>query len=145
MSEENRNNENRYELGEDFFNPLFDAFISMPIDGKKGNRLMRTDIEEQNDKYLVNIEMPGIKKEDVKISLKDGTLRVSYKQVVNENNNDEKHHFLRKERFLSEGDRSYYLGEVDDSKADATMDNGVLTLVIPKAKKVDNTSYISIK
>lgn len=146
MSEEfkKNNNNKHYELGESFFDPLFDAFIGMPIETKKGNRLMKTDIEEKNDKFILNIEMPGIKKENIKVSLNDGTLKVSYKQVENSNTNDE-HHYIRKERFYSEGERSFYLGDVDNSKVDAHLDSGVLTIAVPKAVKVDNTHYIDVK
>ncbi len=146
MSEElKKYNNKNYELGDAIFDPLFDAFIGMPIETKKGNRLMKTDIEEKADKYIVNVEMPGIKKENVKVSLNDGTLKVSYKQTENENDHDEKHHYLRKERFFSEGERSFYLGDVDNSKVDAHLENGVLNVVVPKAIKDDNTKYIDIK
>ncbi len=142
MNEEFKKNHNA--VGESLFDPLFDAFIGMPIETKKGNRLMRTDIEEKDDSFVVSIEMPGIKKENVKVSLNDGTLRVSYKQDET-NNVSNDHHFIKKERFISEGERSYYLGDVDNNSVNASLENGILNIVVPKAAKVDNTKYIEIK
>ena len=142
MYEEYKKNHNA--VGESLFDPLFDAFIGMPIEPKKGYRLMRTDIEEKDDKFLVAVEMPGIKKENIKVSLNEGTLKVSYKQdeAKEENNNK---HFIKKERFVSEGERSFYLGDVDNTKVDASLENGVLNIVVPKAVKVDNEQFIDIK
>ena len=142
MNEEYKKNHNV--VGESLFDPLFDAFIGMPIETKKGNRFMRTDIEEKDDKFIVNMEMPGIKKENIKVSLNEGTLRVSYKQdEVNETGNEK--HFIKKERFVTEGERSFYLGDVDNTKVDASLENGMLNIVVPKAVKVDNTQFIDIK
>ena len=105
---------------------------------------MRTDIEEKDDKFIVNMEMPGIKKENIKVSLNEGTLRVSYKQdEVNETGNEK--HFIKKERFVTEGERSFYLGDVDNTKVDASLENGMLNIIVPKAVKVDNTQFIDIK
>lgn len=141
MNEEYKKNHSV--VGESLFDPLFDAFIGMPIEPKKGNRLMRTDIEEKDDKFVVSVEMPGIKKENVRVSLNDGTLKVSYKQDETENVNEK--HFIKKERFISEGERSFYLGDVDNTKVDASLENGILNIVVPKAVKVDNTQFIDIK
>ncbi len=134
---------NNHELGESLFDPLFDAFIGMPIETKKGNRLMKTDIEEKDDSFVVDMEMPGIKKENVKVSLNDGTLTVSYKQ--DEVNDESNHHFIKKERFVTEGSRSFYLGDVDNSKVNASLENGILNIVVPKAVKPDNTQFIEVK
>jgi HSP20 family protein len=141
MSEELRNVNNYAEDG--FLDPLFDAFMAIPLDGKKGNHLMKTDIEELGDKYLVNVDMPGVKKENIKVSSKNGYLNISYKQE--ENKDESNKHYVRKERYFGEANRSFYLGEVDASHIEAALNNGVLTISVPKVAKKDDGVNIAIK
>jgi len=145
MSEEFKNNNNQVNTVEDFFNPLVDAFISMPMESRKVNRLMKTDIEEKDDDYVVKVDMPGINKDSIKVSVKNGYLNVGYKQETTSENKDIKHHYLRKERYFGEMERSFYLGEVDASKVDASYENGVLNIIVPKVKEKDDNTYISVK
>lgn len=141
MSEELRNINNYVEDG--LLDPLFDAFMAIPIDGKKVNNLMKTDIEDLSDKYLINVDMPGVNKENIKVSSKNGYLNISYKQE--ENKDESNKHYVRKERYYGEANRSFYLGDVDVGKIDATLNNGVLNIVVPKIAKKDDSFKIAIK
>jgi len=141
MSEELRNINNYVEDG--LLDPLFDAFMAIPIDGKKVNNLMKTDIEDLSDKYLINVDMPGVNKENIKVSSKNGYLNISYKQE--ENKDESNKHYVRKERYYGEANRSFYLGDVDVGKIDATLNNGVLNIVVPKIAKKDDSFNIAIK
>ena len=68
----------------DLFDDIFDDSFFIP---KNDNKMMRTDIEEKDNNYELAIDLPGMKKDNVKISLEDGYLTIHAKQ---ESKNDEK-------------------------------------------------------
>lgn len=111
---------------------LFDAFDSLfkPMFFDE-TRDMRTDIKETDENYVLEIEMPGFKKEDLSVSLDDGYLTVSGKKHALK---DEKTKYLRKE--ISETfQRSYYVGtEVQEENVKAKYEDGILCLSVPKSK-----------
>ncbi|HPC35309.1 MAG TPA: Hsp20/alpha crystallin family protein [Candidatus Marinimicrobia bacterium] len=90
------------------------------------------DIEEKDTEYIVNVELPGVKKDDVKISLKDNVLTISgEKKRVKKIN---KKNFYQCERVFGSFERSFRLPElVDQEKIAAEFKNGVLNIVIPKS------------
>lgn len=111
---------------------LFDAFDSLfkPMFFDE-TRDMRTDIKETDESYVLEIEMPGFKKQDLSVSLEDGYLTVSGKK---HSAKDEKTKYLRKE--ISETfQRSYYVGtEVQEENVKAKYEDGILCLSVPKSK-----------
>lgn len=104
---------------------------------------MRTDIKETDDDYKLSIEMPGFKKDEIKVSLDNGYLTVSAEKAEKEEEGKEKSaKYLRRECRVS-CQRSYYVG--DDVQVDsvkAKYDNGMLELTVPKAapKKIETKS-----
>ncbi len=122
--------------------PFFDEFFFGPLERHyhPRDRKMRTDIKEVGDNYEFDIELPGIKKEDINIELEDGNLTVSYTE---ERNNDVKdgETYIRRERFFGSQSRSFYVGDnitKDDIKA--KFENGVLNIVVPKDKPKEKVS-----
>jgi len=112
------------------------------------NDAMKTDIEEKDDSFEMNIELPDIKKEDVKISLNEGNLVVE--AVKNEKivDKEAKRNFLKKERYFGSYSRSYYLGEnIKEEDISAKMENGLLTITVKKPLKEEDNSvkYINIQ
>ncbi len=108
--------------------------------GKKGKNMMLTDIQEQDDKYLLEMDLPGFSKDEISATLRDGYLTISAEKTV-ENNKDEKKNYIHKERLTGSCRRSFYVGEVireEDIKAN--FKHGILTLEIPKkeAKQVED-------
>ena len=111
-------------------NPFIDSLFFSEKD--HDTRLMRTDIIEHENDYVLNIEMPAVEKKDVKVSLADSRLTVS---ITRNENTDEKGSYLLKERRYGTYSRSYYVGEdVQFKNISAKLENGVLTLNITKAK-----------
>ena len=129
-----RNNGDVFDVFEDFFKPMF---YDEQLDS------MRTDIKETDDDYKLSIEMPGFKKDEIKVSLDNGYLTVSAEKAEKEEEGKEKSaKYLRRECRVS-CQRSYYVG--DDVQVDsvkAKYDNGMLELTVPKAapKKIDTKS-----
>ena len=111
---------------------LFDAFDSLfkPM-FFDDTRDMRTDIKETEQGYTLDIEMPGFKKENIKVSLDDGYLTVSGSKKTEKEENAK---YLRKE--ISETfQRSYYVGkEISEENVKAKYENGILSLCVPKSK-----------
>jgi HSP20 family molecular chaperone IbpA len=126
---------------------LFDDFFDDGFFTKHDNQMMKTDIREKENEYLIDIELPGFKKDNIDLSLNQGYLTVSAK-VENENNADEDN-FIRRERYYGECSRSFYVGEdIEETDIDAEFKDGVLKLIVPKkeeAKKLPETKKIEIK
>ena len=112
-------------------NPFFDSLFFN--DKEADSRMMRTDIIEHENDYVLNIEMPEVEKKDIKISLANNRLTVSVERKENE---EEKGAYLLRERRYGTYSRSYYVGEdVKFKNISAKLNNGVLTLTIVKAKE----------
>jgi len=118
------------------FDDLFDI---LPI--RRDNR-MKCDIYEKDNKYYIEMEVPGFKKEDIDISLKEGYLTVKAEKKVSNEEKDEDKKFLRKERSYMKTERSFNLGNVDEENIDASFENGVLNIVIPKLEENKRTIEI---
>ena len=92
----------------DLFDDIFDDSFFMP---KNDNKMMRTDIEEKDNNYELAIDLPGMKKDNVKISLEDGYLTVHAKQESKNDEKDKHGKYIRRERFYGEASRSFYVGD----------------------------------
>lgn len=124
--------------------PLFDELF---FGNKNKHEVMKTDIKDEGDHYLMKIDLPEVKKENIKLSLEDGYLIVSAKFDYN-NEDKEKNNYIRRERHYGNCSRSYYLGDdVTEEDIKAKLQDGVLTLnvkkVDPKAK--ETKKFISIE
>jgi HSP20 family protein len=94
-----------------------------------------TDISEDKDKFYLKADLPGIKKEDVKISYADGTISISGERSQEKETKDKKFH--RIERSYGKYYRSFNIPtEIKDDKINAEFKNGQLTITIPKADEV---------
>lgn len=131
---------NNFDLFDDFFN---DDFFS-----RKEASLMKTDIKETKDKYIVDVDLPGFKKENIGLSLDDGYLSIEAK-LDKEDKEDKDENFIRRERFHGECSRSFYVGkEIKDEDINAEFKNGILKVEIPKkseAEKAKEVKQIDIK
>jgi HSP20 family molecular chaperone IbpA len=127
-----------------YFDNFFDGFFTRPM-SKTNNSCMKTDIQELENGYSLDIDVPGYGKEEIKISLDNGYLTVEANQ--DEVKEEEKGHYLRRERFLGSLARSFYVGEgIAQSDIKASYDKGILKLFIPKqGTNVKEKKYISIE
>jgi len=105
---------------------------------------MKTDIKENKDNYQLQIELPEVKKEDVKVTLESGYLKVS--ATLNHEEDDEENYIYR-ERSYGEYSRSYYVGDtVKLEDIGAKLDSGVLTINIKKRdeKEIEKEHLVQI-
>ncbi len=151
-------------FGENLFDNFFDDFFDFPtfddkaiqeaqrkLYGRHGANMMKTDVQEHDDHYEVDIDLPGFRKEELSLELKDGYLVISAAKGLDKDEREkETGRFVRRERYAGSMSRSFYVG--DDVKQEdirAKYESGVLKLSIPKveAKKpeVEEKKYISIE
>ena len=112
--------------------------------------IMKTDIKETETSYDFMISMPGVSKDDVKAELHDGYLTVSATTKREDDEKDDKGKYIRRERYVGSQSRSFYVGDhVHEEDIHAKLDNGVLTLEVPKEdpKKIEEQEkkYIAIE
>lgn len=112
-------------LGNDFMPHLFNE--------------IRTDIKENEHEYIVEAELPGIKKEDLVVELKDNTLTIAAKTFREEKKETET--YLRQERSAGQISRSYYVENVDADAVKADYKDGVLKIILPKQKEDKNNGF----
>ena len=110
------------------YDPFFDLFF--PVTGENDQNMMKTDVIEKSDSYLLKVNIPGVKKEDVKISLEDGYLTINAKY---RKETEEHEKYIYQERRIGEYTRSYYVDKyVTSEDIAASIEDGVLTLTVKK-------------
>ena len=96
----------------------------------------RTDIRDAGDRFVLEAELPGFNKEDIKLDVKDGILTISAQHTENKDEKDDKGSYIRRERRYGSFTRSFDITGVDDEHITASYNNGVLELNLPKAVPV---------
>ena len=128
---------------------LFDEMFRDPFFEGTESKVMKTDIKEKKDKYLIDIDLPGYEKEDIKMEISDGYLTVHASVNKEVDDEKEKGKYVRKERYVGECSRNFYVGnQVKEEDVKAKFKNGTLTLEIPKKeerKELPEKKYIPIE
>ncbi len=106
---------------------------------------MKCDIYEKENIYHVDMDLPGFKKDEIKVECNKGNLIVSAEKKHEEENKDEKKKYIRRERVYGKYSRSFYLGDVDEENIEASYDNGTLHITVPKIDENKNKKLINIK
>lgn len=132
-----RKRDNLETLSDQIFASLFNNSIA------SYSNFMKTDIIEKENGYNFLIDIPGISKEDIKISLEEGNLEIS---ISSKNEENKEIKFLHKERFYGTAVRTYYVGDhIKNEDIKASYDNGVLNIFIPKKEIVkEEKTFINI-
>lgn len=127
---------------------LWDDMFTDPFFTESESKLMKTDIKEKKDKYVIEMDLPGYEKDRIKVEIQDGYLTVHAK-VNKQDNEEEKGKFVRKERYTGECSRSFYVGEnIKEEDIKAKFRNGTLMLEVPKKeqhKQLPEKKYITIE
>ncbi len=112
---------------EDFFN---DSFFTGAFTAANP---LRADIRETDGEFIIEADIPGAKKEDIKLDLRDDTLTIS----VEHNNEvkEEAENYIRKERRYGSYSRSFYVENIKNEEVSAKYENGLLTVKLPKDEK----------
>lgn len=138
---------NNNNLGFSLFDNMFDDMFRDPFfTNSNTTKLMKTDIQEKDNNYILDMDLPGYEKEDIKAQLKDGYLTITAQKNTSNEEKDKKGNYIRKERYCGKCSRSFYVGDtIKEEDIKASFNNGILQLTFPKevARKED-TKYITI-
>lgn len=125
-----------------FHDDFFRGFGNFP--GFSAGQGMRVDVKDKGDAYELTADLPGMAKEDVKLSYQNGYLTISAQKQEENNKKDEDGNYLRRERRVGAMSRSFYIDNIDEAKAQASFKDGVLTVNLPKTAEVQHSSEIEI-
>ena len=120
----------------DLFDTVFDDMFTSPIFSTRNDMAMKTDITEKDGKYLLDMELPGFKKEEITVKLENGYLTIRAEKGLNKDEQDKKGRYIRQERYAGAMSRSFYVGTaVTVEDMGAKFENGILQITVPKEPK----------
>ena len=145
-------------FGENLFDDWFDDFpffddrdlrkVDKKLYGRRAGNLMKTDIQEMKDGYKMEVDLPGFKKDEVTLELKNGVLTIQAVKGLDKDETDKKGKYIRQERYAGACSRSFYVGDaVEPEDVSAKFEDGILTIKVPKnaKKQLPKNSAISIQ
>lgn len=115
-----------------YLDSVFDDFFNVDS--------MKCDIYHDSNNYYIEANVSGISKDNINVTLENGYINIS----VTSDNYEEKD-YIKRERFYGNSSRSFYVGDVEINKISASLENGMLKIVIPKSSRVSNKINIEIK
>ena len=142
---------------------LFDDFFADPFEngfdrsffggqnalyGKHAKNLMKTDVRETDNTYELDVDLPGFKKDEVQLDLKDGYLTISAAKGLDKDQEDKKGKYIRQERYAGACSRSFFVGEgIEPQDVSAKFEDGILRVSLPKQvkKELPRNSTIAIE
>ena len=128
-------------FGENLFDDFFtDPFGVVPASrsnevlyGKHARNLMKTDIRDTENSYELDVDLPGFKKDEITVDLKNGYLTISAAKGVDKDTQEESAHYIRRERYAGVCSRSFYVGSaIRPEDIGAKYEDGILKLSVPK-------------
>ena len=130
-------------FSENLFDDLFRDDFAMfpawsgrdPLYGKHAKHMMKTDVRETEDTYEVDMDLPGFKKDEINVDLKNGYLTVSAAKGLDKDEKDKNGKYIRQERYTGAMSRSFYVGDVAPEDVKAKFEDGILQISLPKAEK----------
>lgn len=138
-------------LFDDFFGDDFGMFPMWnngrnPLYGKHAKNLMKTDVRETENSYELDVDLPGFKKDEIQVDLKDGYLTIQAAKGLDKDEEDKKGKYIRQERYVGSCSRSFYVGDVEPQDISAKYEDGILKLSMPKhvKKELPRSTTIAI-
>jgi HSP20 family protein len=122
-----------------WFPTVFDDFLNTDFMPRANSTAPAVNVREDEKAYTMEVAAPGIRKEFCRVSINDdGNLCVAIENKTEHKEDDRKHHYLRREFSYTNYEQNYALPEdVDSEKISAKVENGILTVVLPKKTKVE--------
>lgn len=128
-------------FGENLFDEWFDDALTPffqgrdPLYGKHARNLMRADVRETDNAYELDIDLPGFKKDELNLDLKNGYLTIQATKGLDKDEKDKNGKYIRQERYAGSMSRSFYVGEVPMEAVKARYEDGILRISLPKQEK----------
>ena len=92
----------------------------------------KTDIQEDGDNFVLEADLPGFKKEDIKVDIDDDILVIKAEHSEDKDEKNDNGDYIRRERYYGSYTRSFNVSEINVDGITASYENGVLTLTMPK-------------
>ena len=127
---------NPFSMMDDFFGEAW------PLGRTQMTDTFKVDVQESEEAYTIEAELPGAQKEDVKLSLEEGRLPIGVER--SEESQNETDHYIHRERHYTSARRSLYMSEADSDGVSASLADGILKIIVPKRKKAEGTNQIEI-
>lgn len=139
-------------FGENLFDDFFDNEFALspmrsahnPLYGKHAKNLMKTDVRETENTYELDVDLPGFKKDELSVDLKDGYLTIQAAKGLDKDEQDKKGRYIRQERYAGACSRSFYVGDLRPEDVTAKYENGILMISLPKEAKKELPKPTSI-
>lgn len=123
-----------------YFDSLFDDLRLSKIENS-----MKCDIYEEGNKYFIEIDLPGVKKEDIKIEAKDKYLTIKATKSEESLRGDDSRNYIHRERNYGCYERTFYLDDLSDENIEASFTDGILKIEVLKKDSVEKKNFIEIK
>lgn len=121
-----------------FLDDMFDDFVPE----FKGSN-MKCDIYEKDNGYCIEMDLPGLNKENIDLDFDKGYLTIT--ATKEENNDSESKNFIRRERSFGKYQRQFYMGDIDEESIKAEFNNGILKVIVPKKEEINTKKKIEIE
>ena len=142
----------RDNLFDDMFD--FDDFdkefnrMMRPLYGKHAQNMMKTDVRETDNSYELDIDLPGFKKDEIKVELDNGYLSISAAKGLDKDEEKKDGKYIRRERYAGAMSRSFYVGDnLTQQDIKAKFEDGILKISVPKkdVQQVAQNNHIAIE
>ena len=123
---------------DDFYMPMIPDMsdVDKRLYGGRAAHEMKTDVKETEKGYEVAVDLPGFKKDDVTVELNNGYMTITAQKKVDKDKKNEEGKYIRREHYAGSMSRSFYVGDqLTESDIHAQMNDGILTLQIPKKEE----------
>ena len=142
----------RDNLFDDMFD--FDDFdkefnrMMRPLYGKHAQNMMKTDVRETDNSYELDIDLPGFKKDEIKVELDNGYLSISAAKGLDKDEEKKDGKYIRRERYAGAMNRTFYVGDnLTQQDIQAKFEEGILKISVPKkdVQQIEQNKYIAIE
>jgi len=120
-----------------FFNDMWSPTLSVSKD------TFKVDVQDNDETYVIEADMPGISKDEISLELRENTLSINVKREEVTEETDK--NYVHKERRFESMGRNIYLRDVKNEDIEAKLENGVLTITVPKVSEAQKVKQIDIK
>lgn len=122
-----------------YLDDLFDNFFASETN------TLKCDIYEKDGSFHLEMDIPGFKKEEIKIESNKGNIIVSAEKETSNEEKDTDKKYLRRERVYGKFQRSFYLGDIEENNIEASFNNGTLHIIVPKQEEKETKKFIEVK
>ena len=121
---------------DDFFSDMWSPKLDYSTD------TFKMDVQDMEESFVIEAEMPGIQKDEINLEMEENTLRIEVKREEIKEENEK--NYVHKERKFTSMSRKIYLRDVKEDEIDAKLENGVLTITVPKVERAEKVKQIDI-